>query len=125
MSMSFSGPLPPPTLLSDYDKIIPNGAERILAMVERQSAHREELEANVVRGNVAAQTRGSYFAFILGLVALVGGMLLIYVGKSVSGLVAIISAMTGLGGVFIFNKIEQKRERVEKANALQARKRRT
>ncbi len=94
-------------------------------MVERQSAHREELEANVVRGNVAAQTRGSYFAFILGLVALVGGMLLIYVGKSVSGLVAIISAMTGLGGVFIFNKIEQKRERVEKANALQARKRRT
>lgn len=52
-------------------------------------------------------------------------MLLIYVGKSVSGLVAIISAMTGLGGVFIFNKIEQKRERVEKANALQARKRRT
>ena len=125
MSMLFSGPLPPPHLLAEYNEIIPNGAERILAMAERQRSHREGLEADVVRGNVAAQTRGSYFAFILGLVALVGGMLLIYVGKSVSGLVAIISAVTGLGGVFVYNKIEQKRERIEKANALQTRKRRT
>ena len=38
-----------------------------MAMAERQSEHREKLESLVVNGNVASQTRGSYFAFILAL----------------------------------------------------------
>ncbi len=33
----FQGPLPPPELLEAYNKIIPNGAERIVAMAEKQS----------------------------------------------------------------------------------------
>jgi uncharacterized membrane protein len=104
-------------------KSSPNGAERILAMAERQSAHREALETAVIKGNIAAQTRGSYFAFVLGIVTIVGGMLLIYSGRSISGLAAIISAMTGLGGVFVYTKIEQKRERIAKLGVLQSRKR--
>lgn len=60
---TFSGPLPPPSLLARYSEIIPNGAERIMAMAERQSEHREKLEARVVNGNVASQTRGSWFSF--------------------------------------------------------------
>ena len=49
-SSSFSGPIPPPALLQKYNEIIPNGAERILAMAEKQSAHREYLEKRVVDG---------------------------------------------------------------------------
>jgi uncharacterized membrane protein len=44
-----------------------------MAMAERQSAHRERLEARVVDGNVANQTRGSYFAFIIMLAAILCG----------------------------------------------------
>jgi uncharacterized membrane protein len=64
-SVSFSGPLPPPALLAKYNEVIPNGAERIMAMAERQSAHREFLEKQVVAGNVASQARGSHYAFII------------------------------------------------------------
>jgi len=43
-----SGPLPPPSLLSQYDKVVPGAAEGIIAMAENQSKHRQELEAEVI-----------------------------------------------------------------------------
>ncbi len=95
-----------------------------MTMAERQSEHREKLEARVVNGNVASQTRGSYFAFILALVAIVGGFYLILKGKDTSGLVAIIGSLASLLGVFILSKREQKSERVEKSTALQQRRKR-
>lgn len=41
---SFSGPIPPPSILSEYENRFPGFGERILAMAERESAHRHELE---------------------------------------------------------------------------------
>jgi uncharacterized membrane protein len=119
---SFSGPLPLPSLIAQYNEVIPNGAERIMAMAERQSAHRERLEARVVDGNVANQTRGSYFAFILALVAIGGGFFLIHEGRSAQGLVAIITSLVALASVFFYSKAEQRKERIEKAAALQTRR---
>jgi hypothetical protein len=40
----FAGPLPPPEVLARYNDVVPNGADRILSMAERQGAHRESLE---------------------------------------------------------------------------------
>jgi|GEM_PF-4775651 len=39
-----SGPLPPPEQLEACGAIIPGGAERIMIMAEKQSAHRIEME---------------------------------------------------------------------------------
>lgn len=122
-SLSFSGPLPPPGLLAKYNEVIPNGAERIVAMAERQSTHRESLEAQVVAGNVASQKRGSIFAFIICLVALIGGFALLFTGRNVDGLVAIISSLTALAGVFVYGRYKQGKERVGKADALATRRR--
>jgi uncharacterized membrane protein len=119
---SFSGPIPPPALLERYNDLIPNGAERILAMAEKQSAHREYLEKRVVDGNVSNQTRGSYFAFIISLVAILGGVWLIAHGKSPEGLGTIITSLVGLVSVFLYSKYQQKKERDEKSAALQARR---
>jgi uncharacterized membrane protein len=40
----FSGPLPPPSMLAHYNDIIVDGADRMMGLVERQSAHRIEME---------------------------------------------------------------------------------
>lgn len=120
-AVSFSGPLPHPALLAKYNEVIPNGAERIMAMAERQSIHRESLEAQIVAENVASQKRGSIFAFIICLVALVGGFWLIATGKSADGLAAIISSLTALAGVFVYGKYQQSKERKEKSQALAGR----
>lgn len=118
----FSGPLPPPSLLARYNEIIPNGAERILAMAERQSKHRESLESAVVAGNLQSQRRGALYAFILALVAILGGFFLIYAGRNVSGLVTIITSLAGLVSVFFYSQHKQSKERAEKSSILAERR---
>jgi uncharacterized membrane protein len=39
-----SGPLPSPETLEEYSRLINNGAERIMVMAEKQSAHRMTLQ---------------------------------------------------------------------------------
>jgi uncharacterized membrane protein len=118
----FSGPIPPPELLALYNNVVENGAERILAMAERQSAHRETIEAKVVAGNISAQRMGSAYAFILSLVAMAGGIWLIQGGKSVTGLSAILADLATLAGVFIYSRNKQAKERTEKATTLAQRR---
>lgn len=114
-SVSFSGPLPHPALLAKYNEVIPNGAERIMAMAERQSAHRESLEAQVVAGNVASQARGSHYAFIICLVTIVGGFVLIGMGRSIIGVSAVIGSLATLAGVFIVAREESRRKSASKS----------
>jgi uncharacterized membrane protein len=47
---AFQGPLPPPDVLERYNLVVPNGAERIMAMAESQVHHRQKLESIVVSG---------------------------------------------------------------------------
>ena len=43
-ALSFSGPLPLPQILEQYNKINSTFAERIVVMAEKQAAHRQEQE---------------------------------------------------------------------------------
>ena len=118
--MQFSGPLPPPEILAKYNEAIPNGAERIMAMAENQSQHRQGLEKQVVSANIRAQRFGSILGFLVCLAAIGSGTFLIYEGKSTEGLVPIIGALGSLLGVFIWGRIEQKKEIDKKSAALTA-----
>lgn len=51
---SHSGPLPPASQFAKYDDVLPGAAERILAMAERNQAHRTKLDNR----NAALQQRG-------------------------------------------------------------------
>jgi len=93
-------------------------------MAEKQSAHRESLEAKVVAGNVASQARGSHYAFIICLVTIIGGFVLIGMGKSIYGISAVIGSLATLAAVFVVAKRDQRKERVEKSTALAERRRR-
>lgn len=121
-SVSFSGPLPHPAILARYNDAIPDGASRIMTMAENQSVHRERIELMVVEGNVKSQQRGTNYAFILCLVALIGGFALLFTGKSAEGWVSIIGSLSAVAGVFIYGRHKQSKERVEKSNALASRK---
>jgi uncharacterized membrane protein len=115
---TFSGPLPPPTILEGYNQIIPNGAERIMAMTERNQSHRHDIENRVIEGNIRAQPRGQWFAFIISLVAIGGGIVLAAFDKEA---IAITSILTGLGtpvGLFIYSQESKKKELRSKADDL-------
>ena len=114
ISARFQGPLPPPEMLARYNDVAPNGADRVIAMAETQVQHRQSLELAVITGNLENEKRGQIFAFILGLVAIVGGIGLIAFGKDTQGLVAIISTLTALAGVFAYGRWQQAQERQRK-----------
>lgn len=70
----FSGPIPPPSILADYDALIPGAADRILTIFEAQTNHRHDIElrttrANVgiARANICERRIGQMLAFIMGL----------------------------------------------------------
>jgi uncharacterized membrane protein len=123
-SISWEGPIPPPALLSQFNNVITNGAERIFAMAERQSAHREDIEKRIIYGNVASQTRSSWFAFIIVIIATLCGTWLIHEGKNGAGLAAIFTPMGGVIAVFFYSKREQKNERIQKSKALTTKRKR-
>jgi uncharacterized membrane protein len=105
-------------MLVKYNDAFPGAAERIVAMAERQSTHREEIETVVVTAAARSQTRGSWFAFIISMTAILGGVYLIKLGKSGEGLTAIITSLAALAAVFIYGKKKEKKELDEKADAL-------
>ena len=111
----FSGPLPHPQLLKGYNDAFAGCAERVVAMVERQSAHRQQIERMVIESNCNAQSRGQWFAFILGFLVIGGGIYLLAEGRSIEGFSAIILAVGSLIGALIYGRSEQRKERENKS----------
>jgi uncharacterized membrane protein len=96
-SIEIEGAIPHPQLLSQYDQILSAGAERIVGIVESQVHHRQSMEA-----------RGQVFAFSLAVIILVGGMVLVAMGKGAQGLAPLVIAVAGLGGLFVYRETRPK-----------------
>jgi uncharacterized membrane protein len=99
---SFSGPLPPPETLAEYDQISPGFANRIITMAEKEQVHRhmqDELRWPVQRKLLS---RGQVFAFILSLSIVAGGIWLLLENKQISGFVTLLGAIGVVAGPFIY-----------------------
>lgn len=47
-----SGPLPDPATLEQYEQLVPGAAQRIIAMAEREQAHRHQLAESEQRADI-------------------------------------------------------------------------
>src|SRR5262245_44679833 len=70
----FSGPLPPPELLGQYDKVAPGSAERIIKKFESQTAHRIKLESILVWSESIKEVGGLVCGFVIAMTAIIGGI---------------------------------------------------
>lgn len=75
-TQSFSGPIPPPSVLADYEDRFPGFAERILSMAEREAQTRHLLEmknAEIAETDIKdarmETKRGQWMSFILTAIA--------------------------------------------------------
>lgn len=109
----FSGPLPPPKQLEEYEKVLPGAADRILTMAEKQSEHRQKMESTVVKANTRDGHIGVIFAFILGLVIILGGIYLAAIGHPY-GTWFSLGGVATLIGVFVYGTRSSRKERTEK-----------
>lgn len=109
---SFQGPMPPPSMLREYDAALPGLAERLVARAEAEQQFRHktgEFQMDTVskeQWHAAAKTYlGQILAFIIAMTAIGGGIILLALGKSTAGLASIIAALVALVAVFIAGKV--------------------
>jgi uncharacterized membrane protein len=72
----FSGPLPPPSYLREYEIIIAGAADRIISMAEAEQKHRHRWE----RSALSNTTIGLWFGFLIALSLVGGGVYSVYAG---------------------------------------------
>ncbi len=108
----FSGPIPPPELLAQYNQVVENGADRIMRMAELQSSHRMELEKNIVDASIKRSNQGLYLGFTLALVCILGGIIITINGQNVVGITSILIPLGAIVSIFVYTK-ERDRENKE------------
>ena len=104
----YSGPLPDPETLSEYNKVMPNAAERIFSEFEEQGKHRRELEKHAIKSQFSQSNRGQNFAFIICISFLLVSGACIYLDHDWAGGALGLGSLTGLVTVFIKGKEYQK-----------------
>jgi uncharacterized membrane protein len=118
-SSTFIGPLPPPAILKGYDEVVSGCAERMLAMAERQAAHRQELETLAVGGGAKRAWAGMWLGFVISVIVMVLGFIMVITDHDAAGIAAITIDVVSLAGVFVYGRLDQRRERVHKAGSSQ------
>lgn len=96
----FAGPLPPPGLLLEYEQAMPGLAERIVLMAENEGNHRRAVENRLIR----LSEWGLFTGFILSLVAIGGGLFLVWTGKGLEGLAPLILSIVGIVTIFVLRR---------------------
>ncbi len=125
MQSMFSGPIPPPELFEAYEKVLPGSAERILALAERQSAHRQKMEEKVFDHQGAIESKvvvariqdaklGLIFGFLVCLATIGGGVYCVALGKEIAGSIIGSGGLIGLVSVFVYGSIRRHDKKVEK-----------
>jgi uncharacterized membrane protein len=107
----FSGPLPPPTILAQYDRIVPGAAERIITMAEEQSRHRRSMESQRVVSDITDARLGLRYGLVIGLAAIIGGVTISLAGHPIVGTIFGGAFIVALVGTFVYGSQQRGRER--------------
>lgn len=111
----YSGPIPPPRMLTEYENIQKGFAERIISMAERQSAHRQNEESkysiaqqqHIERRDIEAK-RGQIFALAFGIIIVISSVIVITRGYPISGSILGSLAPTTIITAFIYGRKKDK-----------------
>ena len=114
----YAGPLPHPETLAKFEQILPGSADRIIKQAEAQTQHRIEMEKKVVSADITKSYMGLAFAFIIGLVGILGGIYLATLGFDIYGPLLSGGSLVSLVAAFIYGTKSRKQERERKLEKL-------
>lgn len=103
----FHSPVPPPEELAKFNQVIPNGAERLLGMVEKEQVHRHAMDF----ADVADAKRGMNYAFVISMTVIVGGFAAIAMGNPVTGSLFAGGGLISVIALFIQGRSYQQKKR--------------
>jgi uncharacterized membrane protein len=94
------GPLPPPAELEKYENLYPGATKLLFDNFMIQSKHRMDLEMLTIQRDAKRADRGQMIAAILCIMVLAPSIVLLFLGKELIGLTAIIGSLATLAGTF-------------------------
>lgn len=114
-SHEFSGPLPPPSILSSYEGISPGLAGRIVAMAENEAIHRHDMEKRLldadveinhkmIQNNAREVLLGQILGFVIGTLTILAGTYTIVSGFPWAGVPVGTGGVIALVTVFIYGR---------------------
>lgn len=112
------GPLPPPSMLREYEEIVPGISHRMFRQVELQSEHRRGLENRHLDASIRRSSRGQHFALLIAVLGLLVGSFLIYKDKQIYGFGVLLSGILPIVGSFLYSQYRQHRELERKWDSL-------
>lgn len=99
-AIAYSGPVPLPGILVEYEKLYPGIAKQFLEEPHKEAEHRRSLEKKVADAQIKLANRGQIFAFILSSAFTVGGIYLASQGHNFAGFGTLATLIITLGIVF-------------------------
>jgi len=88
---AFSGPLPPPEILKQYQQLSPDLVNRIITLAEDEAQARRKLESDTLQANIeiskktsSERAKGQIFGFSIGIVGLLSSVALASLGATVA-----------------------------------------
>lgn len=80
LSQTWSGPLPPPAALENFSRIIPDGANRIMIMVEQEQKHRIDHENKALNAAISDAKLGKWIGGSIAVLSIFGAIYTAYIG---------------------------------------------
>lgn len=111
---SFSGPLPSPVILEEYDRIVPGAAERILKMAEAEAQFQHDITSRALNAEAKEVGRGQILGFLMGALALLTSALALWLGHPDTASVIGGTTVVGLVSVFVVGRILDRSQETEK-----------
>ena len=100
-SQEFAGPIPPPSMMKQYEETLLGSADRILKMAENQSEHRQWIEKKKLSFSNREVHIGQILGFLLGAIAIVWGGYTALNGAPIPGGFIGTTGVVGLVAVFV------------------------
>jgi uncharacterized membrane protein len=92
----FSGPLPPPGLLREYESLVPGFTKTLLSELEKQGAHLRSLESTSLENDNHRANIGQILSFTIAALSLAAALWLGLVGAN--AWLAAATVAVGIGG---------------------------
>lgn len=104
---SYSGPIPPPNFLVEYERMVPGIAKRLLNEPRLEAEHRRAIEKMMADNQLKLAKRGQKMAFTLASLCVIGAFGTIFLGYSFEGLGALLVSIAVFAGIFYNAKKKQ------------------
>lgn len=100
-ALGYSGPLPPPELLRQYEELAPGTVDRLLRLVAEEGRYRREVHKLEVENSRRERLTGQFLAAALSVLSLLTASYLVTRGRDAAGVVIAVTSLSATLAAFL------------------------